>query len=110
MFRNGTADTQIFERHESGLFDRRVKLATPVRMGEACVSCHNSHPESPRKDWVEDEVRGIQTFMVSQTITPDIATFKWLLVYVAFAGSAGIAVSSLQFRQARSIMDLNAAL
>ncbi|HEX6015873.1 MAG TPA: DUF3365 domain-containing protein, partial [Geminicoccaceae bacterium] len=28
------------------LLDRRVRIATPVRMGEVCVGCHNTHPDS----------------------------------------------------------------
>src|SRR5262249_6136072 len=29
------------------IFDRRVRLATPIIMAAACVRCHNSHPDSP---------------------------------------------------------------
>ena len=31
-----------------GLFDREIRVATPVVMGAACVACHNSHPDSPK--------------------------------------------------------------
>ena len=34
----------------TGLRDR-VRLVAPVIMGAACVSCHNSHPQSPKHDW-----------------------------------------------------------
>ena len=27
-------------------------------MGEACVTCHNSHPETPKNDWSVGDVRG----------------------------------------------------
>src|SRR5262245_32880303 len=30
-----------------------------VLTGEACVSCHNSHPDSPKKDWKIGDVRGV---------------------------------------------------
>jgi adenylate cyclase len=33
------------------LFSDRVRLIAPVIMGAACVNCHNSHPESPKRDW-----------------------------------------------------------
>lgn len=33
------------------LLNRTVRIATPILMGETCVSCHNTHPDSPRKDW-----------------------------------------------------------
>src|SRR5215510_9166757 len=29
------------------IFDRSVRMATPILMGEACVACHNTHPDSP---------------------------------------------------------------
>src|SRR4051794_8864292 len=35
----------------SSLFRTRVRLAAPIIMGAACVSCHNTHPDSPKTDW-----------------------------------------------------------
>ena len=29
----------------------RYRIAAPILMEAVCVSCHNSHPESPKKDW-----------------------------------------------------------
>ncbi len=37
-----------------------LRYALPVRMGEQCLGCHNSHPNSPRTDWKVGELRGIQ--------------------------------------------------
>ncbi|MBF0383660.1 MAG: PAS domain S-box protein [Magnetococcales bacterium] len=34
--------------------------ASPIRMKKACVSCHNSHPDSPKQDWRIGEIRGLQ--------------------------------------------------
>jgi adenylate cyclase len=28
-------------------------------MERSCVECHNSHPQSPRKDWQVGDVRGV---------------------------------------------------
>ena len=42
------------------IFSDRVRLIAPVVMGKACVNCHNSHPESPKRDWKVGDVRGIQ--------------------------------------------------
>ena len=41
--------------------DRKVvRVAIADRMvAETCVSCHNSHPESPKKDWKLNDVRGV---------------------------------------------------
>ena len=42
------------------IFDRAIRLATPGADGQACVNCHNAHPDSPKKDWKVGDVRGIQ--------------------------------------------------
>jgi adenylate cyclase len=36
-----------------------LRFATARRMTETCVACHNSHPDSPRRDWKVGDVRGI---------------------------------------------------
>jgi adenylate cyclase len=35
----------------ASVFSDSVRLIAPVIMGAACVSCHNTHPESPKRDW-----------------------------------------------------------
>ena len=62
-------------------FDGRVRLVAPVVMGAACVTCHNSHPDSPKKDWKVGDVRGIQEVIVDQPIAKNLFSFKWLLGY-----------------------------
>ena len=51
-------DQQLSEVSTS-VFNDRVRLVAPVIMGAACVACHNSHPESPKRDWKVGDVRGI---------------------------------------------------
>ena len=36
-----------------------VRLIAPITMSPACVSCHNSHPDSTKRDWKVGDVRGI---------------------------------------------------
>jgi PAS domain S-box-containing protein len=36
-----------------------LRLAVADRMERNCVECHNSHPDSPRRDWRVGDVRGI---------------------------------------------------
>jgi serine/threonine-protein kinase len=38
---------------------RVVRYAQARIMQRSCVECHNSHPQSPRKDWQEGDVRGV---------------------------------------------------
>jgi hypothetical protein len=37
---------------------RVVRYAQARIMQRTCVECHNTHPQSPRKDWREGDVRG----------------------------------------------------
>jgi serine/threonine protein kinase len=36
-----------------------LRYATARLMQESCVHCHNSHPQSRKKDWVVGDVRGV---------------------------------------------------
>jgi len=49
-------------------FDGRIRLISPVIMGAACVSCHNTHPDSPKRDWKVGDVRGIQEVIISASM------------------------------------------
>lgn len=41
--------------------DRAVyEYAVPIRMAENCVTCHNTHPDTPKDDWRLGDIRGIQ--------------------------------------------------
>jgi class 3 adenylate cyclase len=95
---------------ETSLFSDKVRLVAPVTMGPACVSCHNSHPESPKKDWKVGDVRGIQEVIIAQPIAANIFSFKFLLAYFVIAAGSGLAFLSLQRRQARRIKGMNKEL
>lgn len=36
-----------------------VRVATADRMGESCVACHNTNPNSPKTGWKVGDVRGV---------------------------------------------------
>jgi len=71
--------------YDSGgtLFERTVSIATPILMGQACVDCHNSHPDSPRTDWVVGDVRAIQAITLRQHLGANVFAFRFLLIYFA---------------------------
>jgi len=92
------------------LFDRQVRIATPVRMGAVCVACHNSHPDSPKLDWKVGDVRGIQEISVSQSLGSNLLAFKYLLLYFVLAAGAGLAFILMQRRQAGLIRGINQEL
>ena len=101
---------KTIESASGGLFDPVAQVAFPVRMTEACVACHNKHPESPKKDWKVGDVRGIQAVTISHPVELSLLSFKYLLVYFAFAAIAGLGVILMQRRQARQISTMNREL
>ena len=92
------------------IFDRQIRVITPVLMGGECVACHNSHPDSPKRDWKIGDVRGLQEITIRQPITANIFAFKYLMLYLACAAGAGLAFIGLQRRQAAAIGDINRQL
>ena len=109
-FRDQSQEIEMLVRKEGNLLNRRVTIATPVVLDQGCVACHNAHPESPRSGWSQGDVRGLQTFTVSQPITLGLGSFRWLLGYFALAGTVGIVFAALQFRLARSFSSVNQEL
>ena len=109
-FRETRAADGIASELSGSLFEREIRMAVPVVMGQACVSCHNTHPESPKRDWQVGDVRGIQAITVHQPIAKNLFSFKYLFLYFAGAGTFGIAFAGLQWRQANAFRRMNAEL
>jgi class 3 adenylate cyclase len=89
------------------VFQRQIRMAVPVIMSQPCVTCHNSHPDSPKRDWKVGDVRAIQEITVHQPIARNLYSFKYLLTYLAFGGLFAVAFSSVQWRQAKRFRKLN---
>lgn len=79
ILRMQVAPDEKFFRFE--IFEGRpsFRMAFPERMKKACVDCHNSHPQSPKKDWKLDEVRGV--LEVIRPIGNEVATTHSALLY-----------------------------
>lgn len=101
---------QKIEDATRSLLNDRVRLVVPIIMGAACVSCHNIHPESPKKDWKVGDVRGIQEVTITQPIAANIFSFKYLLAYFALASVSGLSFLGMQRRQAAEIRGMNREL
>jgi class 3 adenylate cyclase len=100
---------KIVESYRS-IFSDRVRLVSPVILDTPCVGCHNSHPESPKRDWKVGDVRGIQEVIIAQPIAANIFSFKYLLAYFTVAAFSGVSFLALQRRQAREIQGMNQEL
>ena len=94
----------------ASLFSDQVRYITPVIMGAACVNCHNSHPDSPKRDWKVGDVRGIQEVSISQPFAANIFSFKFLLAYFVFMAGSGVTFIGVQRRQAATIRGINKEL
>ena len=81
----------------------KVRLISPTVMGEACVACHNSHPDSPKRDWKVNDVRGIQEVTVVTDAFANVLSFKYLLSYFALMAVLGASFIVLQRRDTRMI-------
>ena len=60
------------------LLTNRIRYVVPIIMGPTCVACHDSHPESPKRDWKVGDVRGIQEVVIAQPLATNIFAFKYL--------------------------------
>ena len=50
---------EIFYRIEEIDGSPTLRYAQPDIMKPSCVACHNSHPDSPKRDWKVGQVRGV---------------------------------------------------
>lgn len=81
--------TAVFSRQETKDGKRVLRVAVADRMAaQTCVSCHNSHPESVKRDWKVGDVRAVME--VTRVIEPYLATAEqrsstimWSLVAAA---------------------------
>lgn len=89
------ASLEVFSASQGTWFGTQsYEYATPVVMGEGCVSCHNSHPDSPRRDWTVGDVRGVQTVRIENLDTGGFGNrflYGYLATFAFFgAGAVGI--------------------
>jgi len=83
--------TGQYWRHESNDDGRSfVRMAIPVQMEAVCVSCHNSHPDSPFKDWKVGDIRGIQSVSIEMNFQDQAAASLWLAIYLLILGMTGV--------------------
>jgi adenylate cyclase len=109
MALRANSNQQLIDTSWSAFTDR-VRLIAPVIMGATCVNCHNSHPESPKRDWKVGDVRGIQEIIITQAIAGNIFSFKYLLAYFVLMAASGVTFVGLQHRQAATIRGMNSEL
>ena len=68
-----------------------LKYATADVLRESCVDCHNSHPDSPKTDWIAGDIRGVLEveLPLTQAIKysdDSLLGVFWLLFFILLAG------------------------
>ncbi|MBV8600990.1 MAG: adenylate/guanylate cyclase domain-containing protein, partial [Candidatus Eremiobacteraeota bacterium] len=102
-------DRELTDVRWEGL-NQEVRIVAPVIMGQTCVNCHNTHPDSPKRDWKVGDVRGIQEVAITEPLATNIFSFKYLLIYFLFAASVGFGFLALQRHQNKLIASVNREL
>ncbi|MFO0015809.1 MAG: DUF3365 domain-containing protein [Synechococcaceae cyanobacterium] len=90
-----------------GLGPMTYRLATPVLMRQSCISCHNTHPDSPKRDWKVGDMRGIQEVSVSGMQLDSLGRLSSLLGYVGVVGVISVAATGAFQRQSRQLRRVN---
>ncbi len=86
-----------FYRFEDYRGRASLRFAVADRMESSCVSCHNSHPDSPKKDWKVGDVRGVLEFIrpFDQAVAAEqAALFRAVMATLLMLG-IGLGVLSL---------------
>ncbi len=66
------SEQSVYEQFENnGVQSIRIAIADTMST-QACVDCHNNHPDSPKKNWQLNDVRGILT--VVKNLEPTLAS------------------------------------
>ncbi|MCC1494602.1 adenylate/guanylate cyclase domain-containing protein [Cognatishimia sp. F0-27] len=103
-----TADPSALPYRSTGsLLEREVSIASPVLMGQACVDCHNAHPESPRQNWQVGDVRAVQAITLRQSLGANVFAFRSLAAYFAMLAVIAAFVLIRLRAQSRSLQAAN---
>lgn len=113
-FKSGHSDA--FVKIEKQGEKVNVRYAVADRMRASCVSCHNSHPNTPKDDWSTGDVRGVlevvmpidQGLAKVDKIFIEVGSLSILLLVLTF-GSIALIIFRLE-RQKIRIEEMNEQL
>lgn len=74
-----------FEKSQNGGY---LRYATADIMQSACVACHNTHPQTPKKGWKVGDLRGVLEISMPMRMSMKTVmdTFDYLLVCFIIGG------------------------
>ena len=102
-----------FERREVVNGREVLRVAVGDRMDASCVACHNSNPQSPKRDWKVGDVRGIIEVVrpIDQITRGAQALSGHLVVGISIAGIVLFAaLSALGLKLVRPLRDLASSI
>jgi signal transduction histidine kinase len=96
-----------FHRFEDFQGRRVLRYATADLMRPSCVNCHNSHADSPKKDWKEGDVRGVLevVFPMHQVEEQTRVGLRGTFALLATITVGGLGVLALVIRRLRRTSD-----
>lgn len=68
--------------------ERYIGMFPDFASANACVSCHNNHANSPKKDWKLNDVMGVTTWAFPSDSLTTNELIKWIEVYTQSANNA----------------------
>jgi PAS domain S-box-containing protein len=77
-------------------------VTSPIRMKQSCVDCHNTHPDSPKKDWKVGDVRGIQKVKVAGVRTEGFGNIGLMFLYICASAGAALLLLIRKSRQSKA--------
>ena len=103
---------QAFQREEFIDGKSFLRYATADLMRKACVECHNTHPDSPKTDWREGDVRGVlEVSLPLERIKNQQRSGFWQLATIlgvlASLGGLGVVLAVGRTRNATELDILN---
>jgi len=94
---------QPFYRFEDFQGRQSLRYAVADRMEAGCVACHNSHPDSPKRDWKLGDVRGVLEIIrpLDSIIAQTRAGLQETFALMAIMGTLALSGLALVFRSQR---------
>lgn len=86
---------QPFFRIESFQNKPAFRYAEADLLKASCVTCHNTHPDSPKRDWKVGDVRGILEITQPLESIVDQTRVVWQETLVGLAGISSLALMGL---------------
>jgi class 3 adenylate cyclase len=93
FFQFATDKNQAFIRYEEVNGQPTLRYAKALIMKQSCVDCHNSHPDSTKKDWKVGDVRGARVVNIPLNRAHDLAREGWLMTLIDMIAIVAIGIA-----------------